>query len=60
MSLGHLLFAAVSSVYILTALQFEEHDLMQAFGDRYRSYRAQVPMLVPRLWRSKRVGNKVA
>jgi methanethiol S-methyltransferase len=53
MSLGHLLFAGVSSLYILAALQFEEHDLMQAFGERYRQYRAQVPMLLPRLWRGK-------
>ncbi len=47
MSWGHLLFAAVTTVYIILALQFEERDLIGIFGDRYREYRAKVPMLVP-------------
>jgi protein-S-isoprenylcysteine O-methyltransferase Ste14 len=52
---GHLLFAAATSGYILVALQFEEHDLMQLFGDRYRRYRAEVPMLLPIPKRRERV-----
>jgi protein-S-isoprenylcysteine O-methyltransferase Ste14 len=51
MSQGHLLFAAVTSGYILVALQLEERDLVRAFGERYRLYRNRVPMLVPRLRR---------
>jgi len=51
MSWGHLLFAAVTTVYILIALQFEERDLIGIFGDRYREYRSKVPMLVPYLKR---------
>lgn len=47
MSWGHLLFAAVTTVYIILALQFEERDLIGIFGDRYREYSAKVPMLVP-------------
>lgn len=47
MTTGHLLFAGVMTVYILAALRLEERDLVDAFGDRYRRYRRQVPMLVP-------------
>lgn len=47
MSVGHLLFAAASTGYILVALQFEERDLIAVFGDRYRAYREQVRMLLP-------------
>lgn len=49
MSVGHLLFAAATTGYILLALQLEERDLVAFFGDRYRAYREQVPMLLPRL-----------
>jgi protein-S-isoprenylcysteine O-methyltransferase Ste14 len=44
MSVGHLLFAAAT---ILIAIQFEEHDLIATFGDRYRDYRRRVAMLLP-------------
>lgn len=53
MSWGHLFFAAMSTAYILVALQFEEHDLLKAFGDRYRQYRERVPMLLPQPWRKR-------
>ena len=49
MTVGHLLFAAVMSVYILIAIRFEERDLIATFGERYGRYREQVPMLIPRL-----------
>jgi protein-S-isoprenylcysteine O-methyltransferase Ste14 len=51
MSAGHLLFAAVTSAYILVGIWFEERDLVAQFGQRYRSYREQVGMLLPRLAR---------
>lgn len=47
MSQGHLLFAAVTTAYILVALQLEERDLMTAFGDKYADYRARVRMILP-------------
>lgn len=47
MSAGHLLFAAASTGYIVIGVALEERDLVRAFGDRYRAYRARVPGLVP-------------
>lgn len=47
MTLGHLLFAGVSMLYILVALRFEERDLVAFHGDRYRKYRRTTPMLIP-------------
>ena len=47
MSVGHLLFAAATTGYILVALQFEEHDLVQLFGEKYHRYRQEVRMLIP-------------
>jgi protein-S-isoprenylcysteine O-methyltransferase Ste14 len=49
MTVGHLLFAAVTTAYILIAIQLEERDLVDQFGDDYRRYRKRVSMLVP--WR---------
>ncbi len=47
MTTGHLLFATVTTVYILVALQFEEHDLMNLFGEKYADYKQKVSMLLP-------------
>jgi protein-S-isoprenylcysteine O-methyltransferase Ste14 len=47
MTLGHLLFAAATTAYILIAIQLEEHDLVGVFGDAYRAYRRRVSMLFP-------------
>jgi protein-S-isoprenylcysteine O-methyltransferase Ste14 len=49
MTVGHLMFAGVTTAYILVAIQLEERDLIALFGDEYRRYRERVAMLVP--WR---------
>ncbi len=47
MTVGHLLFAAGSLVYILIGMRFEEHDLVNEFGDTYKQYQQRVRGLVP-------------
>ncbi|PYK86565.1 MAG: hypothetical protein DMF47_05885 [Verrucomicrobia bacterium] len=44
---GHLFFAVMTTAYILVAIQFEERDLVRAYGESYRKYREQVSMLFP-------------
>lgn len=55
MSVGRLMFAVATTAYILIAIQLEERDLINVFGERYRDYRARVGMLLPlpQLWRRR-------
>lgn len=54
MTLTHLLFAVMTTAYILIAIQLEERDLMIAHPE-YAEYRRQVPMLLPSLPRTVQV-----
>lgn len=51
MTVGHLVFAAGMTAYMLVAVVFEERDLIAHFGRHYEEYRRRVPMFVP--WRGQ-------
>ncbi len=50
MTAGHLLFAAMTTVYVLVAIRLEERDLARFHGPDYEAYRARTGMLLPRLF----------
>jgi protein-S-isoprenylcysteine O-methyltransferase Ste14 len=47
MTAGHLVFALLTTGYILIGTRIEERDLVQFLGDAYLSYRARTPGLIP-------------
>lgn len=47
MTSGHLLFAMVTTVWILISLQLEERDLVKFHGKEYETYRKETSMLLP-------------
>lgn len=48
MTVGHLVFAVVTTLYIVIAVKYlEEKDLKMYLGEKYEQYQKEVPMLVP-------------
>ncbi|HEX8797345.1 MAG TPA: isoprenylcysteine carboxylmethyltransferase family protein [Terriglobales bacterium] len=47
MTSAHLLFALMTTAYILLAIRWEERDLIAVHGKQYENYRTSVPKLVP-------------
>jgi len=51
MTINRLVFAIISSLYLLLAIPWEERSLIEAFGDRYRAYQSTVRWrIVPGIW----------
>jgi len=47
MSAGHLLFAGMTTAYIIVAVHLEERDLVHFLGEQYKAYRKRMPRFVP-------------
>jgi protein-S-isoprenylcysteine O-methyltransferase Ste14 len=47
LTLDRVLFNLVFTIWAIIAILLEERDLVMAFGDSYRSYQNEVPMLIP-------------
>jgi protein-S-isoprenylcysteine O-methyltransferase Ste14 len=47
MTSGHLVFAIVTTVWIMISIQLEEQDLIKFHGKEYESYRKETSMLLP-------------
>jgi protein-S-isoprenylcysteine O-methyltransferase Ste14 len=59
MTLAHLVFAVLTTAYILIAIRLEERDLVTIHGVDYVEYRSKTPMLVPNLARQEAEASRV-
>jgi methanethiol S-methyltransferase len=53
MTAAHLFFSIMTTLYMLTAIQFEENDLTKHYGEKYKNYKRSAPMLIPFTKRKK-------
>jgi len=53
MTWGHLLFAGMTTAYILIGIRLEEQDLRKAIGSDYEEYQEQVSMILPWVGRKR-------
>ena len=51
--ISHLIIAIIGTVYLVVGSILEEQKLVKVFGEAYRKYQKDVPMLLPRLGRKK-------
>jgi protein-S-isoprenylcysteine O-methyltransferase Ste14 len=47
MTVAHLVFSLLITLYVLIGIFLEEKDMIRNFGETYRNYKKQVPKLVP-------------
>jgi len=48
MTVGHLIFAIITTLYILVAVKYlEEKDLKKSIGKTYENYQNKIPMIIP-------------
>jgi len=59
MTVGHLMFAGVMTIYMGLAAIIEERDLVAHFGDQYEDYRRRVPMFIPSVTPAKKEATDV-
>ena len=51
MTTSRLLFAVVSTAYLIAAIPWEERSLVEAFGEKYLAYQRAMPWrLIPKVW----------
>ena len=60
MTFAHLVFALATTAYILIAIQLEESDLTQIYGEAYRRYKQQVPCILPVRFSRANGGNRLS
>lgn len=56
-SASHLILATLGSIYIVIGSKLEEQKLMRLFGEEYKQYQRDVPMLIPRIADKKTLMN---
>ena len=60
MTVAHLLFAGLTTAYMLVAISVEERDLVDHFGEKYLKYQRQVGALFPRFRKGQTVASQLA